>query len=98
VRPSQTPVAPGRRMVSVTDLTEEHRAMLDFERAHWRYPAGKASEARERFGLSLATYQKRLNALLDEPAALEYAPATVRRLRRLRQKRLVARRQSRTSA
>jgi hypothetical protein len=80
------------------ELTEEQRALLDFEREHWRYPAGKGSEVQQRFGLSLVGYQKRLNALLDDPAALAYAPATVRRLRRLRQKRLAARRQSRTSA
>ena len=82
----------------MADLTEEHRAMLDFEREHWRYPAGKEAEVRARFGLSLVTFQQRLNALIDEPAALAYAPATVRRLRRLRQKRLAARRQNRTSA
>jgi hypothetical protein len=89
---------PRSKIVAVADLTEDHRAMLDFERVHWRYPAGKESEVRDRFGLSLATYQRRLNALLDEPEALQYAPATVRRLRRLRQRRLAARRQSRTSA
>jgi hypothetical protein len=82
----------------MSDLTEEQRAMLDFEREHWRYPAGKEIEVRQRFELSLAGYQKRINALLDEPAALAYAPATVRRLRRLRQKRLAARRQNRASA
>jgi hypothetical protein len=79
-------------------LTDEHRAMLDFERQHWRYPAGKDSEVRERFGLSLERYHQQLNALIDEPAALTYAPATVRRLRRLRQKRIAARRRKRTSA
>ena len=80
------------------ELTDEQRALLDFEREHWRYPEGKESEVRDRFGLSLVSYHKRLNALLDEPAALTHAPATVRRLRRLRQKRLAARRQSRASA
>ena len=82
----------------MSDLTDDQRAMLDFEREHWRYPAGKEIEVRQRFDLSLAGYQKRVNALLDEPAALAYAPATVRRLRRLRQKRLAARRQNRASA
>jgi hypothetical protein len=82
----------------MSDLTDDQRAMLDFEREHWRYPAGKEIEVRQRFELSLAGYQKRINALLDEPAALAYAPATVRRLRRLRQKRLAARRQNRASA
>lgn len=79
-------------------LTDDQRAMLDFEREHWRYPAGKEAEVRQRFDLSLVGYQKRLNALLDEPGALAYAPSTVRRLRRLRQKRLAARRESRSTA
>jgi hypothetical protein len=82
----------------MSDLTDDQRAMLDFEREHWRYPAGKETEVRQRFDVSLVSYQKRLNALLDEPAALAYAPSTVRRLRRLRQKRLAARRQNRASA
>ena len=82
----------------MSDLTEEQRALLDFEREHWRYPAGKEIEVRQRFDLSLVGYQQRLNVLLDEPSALAYAPATVRRLRRLRQKRLAARRQNRASA
>jgi hypothetical protein len=79
-------------------LTDEHRAMLDFERHHWRYSGAKDAEVRERFGLSLTTYQQRLNALLDDPEAVAHAPATVRRLRRLRQKRLAARREGRASA
>jgi hypothetical protein len=82
----------------MSDLTDDQRAMLDFEREHWRYPDGKETEVRQRFDVSLVSYQKRLNALLDEPAALAYAPSTVRRLRRLRQKRLAARRQNRASA
>ena len=82
----------------MADLTDEQRAMLDFERHHWRLPGAKDDEVRERFEVSLVTYQKRLNALLDEPEAVAYAPATVRRLRRLRQKRLAARRQGRASA
>ena len=79
-------------------LTDEHRAMLDFERHHWRYSGAKDTEVRERFDLSLVGYQKRLNALLDDPEAVAYAPATVRRLRRLRQKRIAARREGRASA
>jgi hypothetical protein len=82
---------------AVADLTSEHRAMLDFERHHWRVPRSKDAEVRDRFGLSLADYQHELNALLDEPGAVAYAPATVRRLRRLRQTRIEARRASRAS-
>ena len=79
------------------ELTDEHRAMLDFERHHWRYLGSKDLEVRERFGVSLHTYQRRLNDLLEHPEALAYAPSTVRRLRRLRQKRLAARREGRAS-
>ncbi len=82
----------------MADLTHEQRAMLEFERQHWRYLGGKESEVRERFGRSLASYQTELNALLDRPEALAHAPATVRRLRRLRQKRLAQRREDRASA
>lgn len=79
-------------------LSDEHRAMLDFERQHWRYAGAKDDEVRERFGLTLVGYQHALNALLDRPEAVAYAPATVRRLRRLRQKRLAVRRKGRASA
>ena len=46
----------------------------------------------------LAGYQRELNELLDRPEALAHAPATVRRLRRQRQKRLAQRREGRASA
>ena len=82
----------------MSELTDRDRAILDFERQQWRYLGTKASEVGERFGVSLARYQEDLNALLDRPAALTYAPATVRRLRRLRQGRLEARRAGRFQA
>ncbi len=82
----------------MAELTDEQRAMLDFERQHWRYVGDKESEVRARFGRSLAGYQRELSDLLDRPEALTHAPATVRRLRRLRQKRLAQRREGRASA
>jgi hypothetical protein len=82
----------------MAELTDEHRAMLDFERHQWRYLGVKDAEVRKRFDLDLPSYQQRLNAILEEPAALAHAPATVRRLRRLRQRRLAARRAGRASA
>ena len=82
----------------MAELTDEHRAMLDFERHHWRYLGAREAEVRERFDRTLASYQQELNALLDRPESLAYAPATVRRLRRLRQKRLAQRRAGRASA
>lgn len=82
----------------MADLTDEHRAMLDFERHHWRLAGVKDAEVRSRFGMSLAGYQRALNALLDDPDAVAYAPRTVRRLRRQRQRRIAERRQGRATA
>lgn len=82
----------------MAELSPEHRAMLDFERHHWRFLATKEDEVRERFGIGLADYEQELSSLLDRPEAVAYAPATVRRLRRLRQRRLAERRESRASA
>jgi hypothetical protein len=82
----------------MAELTDKDRAILDFERQHSRYLGAKDAEVRTRFGVTLARYHEWLNALLDRPEALAHAPATVRRLRRLRQKRLAARRADRRSA
>jgi hypothetical protein len=46
--------------------------------------AGALANAAHELGLSLTGYHKRLNALLDDPAALAAEPTTVNRLRRLR--------------
>jgi hypothetical protein len=82
----------------MAELTDTDRAILDFERQHWRYLGAKHAEVHTRFGVTLARYHEWLNDLLDRPEALAHAPATVRRLRRLRQKRLAARRADRRSA
>jgi hypothetical protein len=79
-------------------LTDEDRAILDFERHHWRYLGAKDAEVRARFGLSLADYHERLNALLELADAATHAPIVVRRLRRQRQRRIAQRRASRESA
>ena len=65
-------------------LPERQREILDFERLWWRRPGAKEQAIRDRFNLTPTRYYQLLNTLLDEPAALAYDPATVRRLRRLR--------------
>lgn len=74
-------------------LTDRDRQILDFESdgRHWRYAGSKEDEVRRRFGVSATRYYQLLNALLDEPQALAYAPMTVKRLRRLRTARQAAR-------
>ena len=70
-------------------------AMLDFEGSWWQADQPKEDEIRVRFGMSSARYYQQLNTLIDQPAALEYAPLLVKRLRRMREQRQQARSASR---
>jgi hypothetical protein len=65
-------------------LTDEQRAILDFERQWWRYAGGKATEIEKHLGLTTAAYYRELNAILDLPDAIEHDPTLVRRLQRAR--------------
>jgi hypothetical protein len=75
-----------------TRLGARERAVLDFERRRWKHAGAKEQAIRDTFDLSATRYYQILNALLDEPAALAYAPALVGRLRRIRDARRRARR------
>lgn len=72
-------------------LTDTERDILDFETQHWKYPGAKEADVRTRYDVSLTRHTQRLNALLDRADALAYAPATVKRLQRLRDARRAAR-------
>lgn len=65
-------------------LTEQQRAILDFERQWWRRPGAKEQAIRETFEMSPTRYYRALNAVLDLPQALRYDAALVNRLLRLR--------------
>ncbi len=78
--------------LSIDDgLTERERQVLAFERQWWRHAGAKEQAIRDLFGVSSTRYYQLLNALLDNPAALEYDPVLVKRLRRLRATRSRAR-------
>ena len=68
-------------------LTARERAILDFERSWWTLPGSKEEAIRARFGLSRTRYYQLLTALLEDPAAREYDPLTVKRAQRLRDER-----------
>ncbi|HEY0889324.1 MAG TPA: DUF3263 domain-containing protein [Nocardioides sp.] len=69
-------------------LTDDEKAILDFEGGGWWKHAGAKEQAiRERFDWSATRYFQVLNALIDKPAALEHDPLLVRRLVRLRDQR-----------
>jgi hypothetical protein len=75
------------------ELGYRDRARLEFERLWWRHAGSKEQAIRETFDLSATHYYRLLNALLDRPAAVEFDPLVVGRLRRLRASR--ARRRAR---
>jgi len=68
-------------------LTSHDAALLDFEGSWWQAEHSKEDEIRLRFGLSSSRYYQQLNALIDQPEALAYAPLLVKRLRRMREQR-----------
>lgn len=77
-------------------LTAVERAVLDFAALRWKCQGAKETAVRDRFGWSLTRYAQVLNALLDRPAAHEYAPVLTARLLRLREARHSERRNLQT--
>jgi hypothetical protein len=78
-------------MPSGDSLSDRDRAILEFERQWWKYAGAKEQAIRDLFDMSATRYYQVLNALLDNPAALEADPMLVKRLRRLRASRQRAR-------
>lgn len=68
-------------------LTDTQRLILDMESSWYRYEGAKDALIRERLGISSTRYHQIVGALIDNPAAMEQSPATVRRLRSLRDRR-----------
>src|SRR5689334_12600506 len=73
-------------------LTGRDREILAFEARWWKHAGSKEQAIRDAFGLSSTRYYQLLNALLDNPVALERDPVLVGRLRRLRSTRARTRR------
>lgn len=76
------------------DLTERQATILELEESWWKYEGAKATVIHERLGVTATRYYLELNQLLDDAAALQHAPLTVNRLRRLRDQRRRARTRS----
>ncbi|MEB8339847.1 DUF3263 domain-containing protein [Streptomyces endophyticus] len=68
-------------------LGDRERAVLTFEGRGWPSPGAKERAIREELDLAPVRYYQLLNALLDDARALEFAPVTVNRLRRVREAR-----------
>lgn len=68
----------------MSELTRRDTDMLDFERSWWKHAGVKEQAIKERFEMSATRYYQLLNDLLENPAAMEYDPILVKRLKRLR--------------
>lgn len=68
----------------MAQLDQRDMDILDFERSWWKHAGVKEQAIRERFSMSATRYYQLLNEILENPAALEYDPILVKRLRRLR--------------
>ena len=72
-------------------LSDQEQQVLQFERQWWRYAGAKEQAIRDQFGLNATRYYQILNGLLDDPAAMQFDPLLIKRLRRLRESRQKAR-------
>lgn len=79
------------------ELTEAERDLLVFERGWWKYAGAKEAAIRDQFGFSASRYYQALGAVIEKPAALVFDPVLVKRLRRLRETRALARERPRRS-
>jgi hypothetical protein len=86
--PSSVPPASGP---DGHELSDRDREIIAFERQWWKYAGAKEQAVRELFDMSATRYYQVLNALIDDPAALEVDPMLIKRLRRLRSSRQRAR-------
>lgn len=68
----------------MSSLTELEMRILAFERSLWRSAGAKEREILEVFGMPPTRYYQLLNELIDRPAAVQFDPALVTRLRRRR--------------
>ena len=73
------------------DLSDRDREIIAFERQWWKYAGAKEQAIRELFDMNATRYYQALNALIDNPAALEVDPMLIKRLHRLRATRQRAR-------
>jgi Protein of unknown function (DUF3263) len=76
---------------SLGELSDRDREIIAFERQWWKYAGAKEQAIRELFDMSATRYYQVLNALIDNPAALETDPMLIKRLHRLRATRQRAR-------
>jgi hypothetical protein len=88
---TQQDVATQIETTPLGELSDRDRQIIAFERQWWKYAGAKEQAIRELFDMSATRYYQVLNALIDNPAALEADPMLIKRLNRLRSTRQRAR-------
>ena len=68
-------------------LSERDKAIIGFESSWFTLDEPRHVAIRARFACSVEEYNLEVNRVIDHPAALEFDPLTVRRLRRHRERR-----------
>ena len=68
-------------------LSERDKAIISFESSWFTLDEPRHSAIRARFACSVEEYNLEVNRVIDLPAALDFDPLTVRRLRRHRERR-----------
>lgn len=76
---------------AVRDLVTRQADVLAFERSWWSHAGAKDDAIKERFGVTSADYYRALAEIIDHPEATAHDPLLVRRLRRQRVTRRLAR-------
>ncbi len=76
------------------ELNERERAILELERSWWTQPGPREHVIADQLELSITNYYVLLNELIDRPEAEEHDQLTVRRLRRMRDRRRRSRQQN----
>lgn len=66
------------------ELTDREKEVLKFESKGWRQRGAKESAIRDEFHLTPTKYYQVLHRIIEKPAAAQFDPALVSRLRRLR--------------
>lgn len=73
-------------------LSDRDKTILDIESRRYRFAGAKDAAIRDELDVTPTRYYQMLGVLLRDPAALQFAPLTVKRLLRLE----AARREQRT--
>ena len=90
-QPAYQDVATPIETTPTGELSDRDRKIIAFERQWWKYAGAKEQAVRELFDMSATRYYQVLNALIDNPIALETDPMLIKRLHRLRASRQRAR-------